>query len=111
VTRADAARGDRRGRAGRVNPNWPHGSPPENSGAISECYSQRAALFPILLCSVVVSITGVCLGVFLDCRHGPQVFLVEAADDKSAEGAGDGGHGDVQDQSAAHPGAGVLRLE
>ena len=61
--------------------------------------------------SVAGGMAGVCLGVFLDCCHGPQVFLVEAADDESAEGAGDGGHGDVQDQPAAHPGAGVLRLE
>ncbi len=61
--------------------------------------------------SVAGGMVGVCLGVFLDCRHGPQVFLVEAADDESAEGADDGGHGDVQDQPAAHPGAGVLRLE
>src|SRR5215472_15842381 len=51
------------------------------------------------------------LGVFLDCGHGPQVLFVEAFEDEPAEGAGDTGHGDVQDQPAGHPGAGVLCLE
>jgi hypothetical protein len=36
-------------------------------------------------------VAGVGLGVFLGCGHGPQDLFVEAVEDESAEGAGDGG--------------------